>query len=228
MGFSVSYRSKFLNVAVLLTAVFVFAGSLTAQEDYDPDLQSWNDLELTVPVNKKLDLNLTGTVRIDHDISRSSSWRFNVGFNVKPNRTFSFGAFETFIANRSSSGRFRYEYRSGARAVYRFPVKAVDLSHRSQFEYRVRPGRNTWRYRPSVTIRKSLPESFLKDASVYITEEPFYDSASGRFSRNRLSFGLRKAINKKFSVELYYLYQGDNFSSPRSVNVIGTNWRVSL
>jgi hypothetical protein len=222
------FFSRSIMQAGVLAALLFITSVAAAQDDYDPDLQPWNELELVVPVNEKLDLNFVGTFRADHDISRSNSLRFSAGATFKPVASFSASGYHTFISGRSSAGQMRYEYRTGARAVYRLPVKALSVSHRSQFEHRIRPGRNSWRYRPSITIRKSLPEAFLKNASLFVTEEPLYDSVSGRFSRNRLSVGIRKAANKKFSVDLYYLFQGDNFSSPGAAHILGTGWKITL
>jgi hypothetical protein len=35
-------------------------------------------------------------------------------------------------------------------------------------------------------------------------------------------------VNKKVAIDLYYLYQGDNFSHPASAHVLGANWKISL
>lgn len=208
--------------------IFLAIPAFTQDEEDDTDLQLWNDLEITIPVNKKLDIDTETTLRLEDNISRVDSVRFGFGVTYKPTESFSLSPYNTFISSRSSSGDYRFEYRAGLDAVYKFPVKGFGLSHRSRIEHRWRPGNNSWRYRPSITIEKELPENFLKDAKVFLTEEPFYDSSSGRFSRNRISAGVEKQVNKKFAVEFYYLFQGDNSSSPGSVHVLGTGWKVSL
>ena len=202
------------------------AGAQAVQDD--DDLQQWNDVEFNIPVNKKVTLNTVTTLRLDENISNVESYRFSAGATFKLTKAFSVAPFMTFISARRPLGNYRYEYRPGIKLKYRFPVKVVSVSHTSRFEHRSRPGRDSWRYRPSVTIEKNLPEKFLKDASVFVTDEPFYDSVSGRFARNRISGGIRKSLNKKFAVEFYYLYQGDNFSSPGSIHVLGTGWKITL
>jgi hypothetical protein len=62
------------------------------------------------------------------------------------------------------------------RAVYRFPFKNFGLSHRSWFEYRLRRPLNSFRYRPSLTFDKAIPKNIIPGASVFVTEEVFYDS----------------------------------------------------
>ena len=73
-----------------------------------------------------------------------------------------------------------------------------------------------------------MPEHLVKGAKIFVTEEPFYDSASGRFSRNRISGGISKTITKQLILAIYYLRQGDNFGSPGTIHVLGTSWKVNL
>ncbi len=217
-----------MRILILIVPLLLPAAISAQSEPDDDDLQLWNDLEFNIPLNDKVVINTVGTLRLGENVSKVDSYRFTIGATYKPVKAFSLAPFTTFISSRASSGRYRYEYRHGIKARYMFPTKAFSLSHQSRVEHRSRPGRNSWRYRPSITIEKDLPESFVKGASVFLTEEPFYDSVSGKFSRNRISAGIEKEINKKFSIELYYLFQGDNFSTPGSVHVLGTTWKVSL
>ncbi|MGD9561301.1 MAG: DUF2490 domain-containing protein [Pyrinomonadaceae bacterium] len=225
-------RSNIINLPFLVSLPFLLillpvAVFSQGGEDND-DLQSWNDLELTIPVNEQFDIKAAGTLRLEQNFSKPESYRFVIGVEYKPFKNLSLTPFQTFISSRRSSGRYRYEYRTGLDVKYAFPVKGFSLSHRSRFEHRSRPGRNSWRYRPSIKIERDLPESFLTNASVFIKDEPFYDSVSGTFSRNRISTGIEKTVNKNFALEVFYTFEGDNVSTPGSVHVLGTEWKLRL
>jgi hypothetical protein len=194
----------------------------------DSDFQSWNDLQITVPLTKKLDLYTVTTIQFGGNLTNVDNTRFAAGVTVKPTKRFSITPYLLVLSDRNSNNEFRYEYRFSLRGVYKRQFEHFGLSHRSQLEYRIRPGRNTWRYRPSVTVEKALPERFVRGLKAFVTEEPFYDSASGRFSRNRLSAGVSKKLNEKLSLDIYFLRQGDNFNKPGTVNVLGTAWKLSL
>lgn len=194
----------------------------------DDDLQSWDDINLTVPLNETFDLYFPVTFRFGKNISRLNEGRIGAGIVLKPSKRFAVTPFYTFIRSRNSAGVFKTENRISLRGVYRFPVKHFGLSHRSQYEYRIRSTGNLWRYRPSLTFEKELPKNLGSGLKFFVTEEPFYESASGRFSRNRLSAGINKVLNKNLSLDIYFLHQGDNFSHPSNINVIGTVWRVKL
>lgn len=211
--------------AVLILAAL---STITYSQSDNSDIRSWSDLQITVPITKKIDLYTNATIQFDNNISRIDNTRFAIGVTAKPTKQLSITPFVVFLSDRNSRNQFRYEYRYVLRGVYRWEFEKFALSHRSQIEFRFRPGANTWRYRPSVTFEKPLPKSFVPGLKAFVTEEPFYDSASGRFSRNRFSVGLNKTLNKELSVDVYYLHQGDNASSPGNVNVIGTTLKVKL
>lgn len=194
----------------------------------DSDVQSWNDVSVSKAISPKLDVVFPFTLRIYENISRVREGRIGIGLAFKPHARVTLSPAYLFIKTRNSAGRFVSENRLVLSAGYRFPVKRVGLSHRSVFEYRIRPLRKTWRYRPSFTLEKSLPDKWIKGARVYVTEDPFYDSAAGRFSRNRLSFGFGKTVNRNLSVDFYYMRQDDRNSSPGLIHIIGSGWRVRL
>lgn len=223
--------NRLLGILAIAVVTLVFSIGAEAQSTTPPDnddLQLWNDTTFTVEINNKIDLYFPLTFRWTKDLTRFNEGRIGAGIILKPTKSIAVTPFYSFIRYRNSAGQFKTEGRYQLRLVYKFPTKGFGLSHRSQVEYRVRPGANTWRYRPSITIEKELPKSFVPGLKIFATEEPFYDSASGRFSRNRFSAGFNKSITKKVSFDIYYLRQGDNFTSPHTVDVIGTGLKVKL
>lgn len=210
----------------LLTGITIAVSAQNTSPPDNDDIQSWNDLQLTVKMHKRVDFYMAVTGRFGKDISRVNETRFAIGYIFKPTASFSIMPFYWYINARNAAGSFRIEHRLNLRFVYKFPLKNIGISHRSWFEYRIRSTGNSWRYRPSITIEKALPKSFGNGIKAYLTEEPFYDSKAGRFSRNRFSLGINKTINKHLSLDLYYLYQGDTVASVSSVSVIGTSWKL--
>lgn len=211
---------------VLVGSIGQFAQSAPVVDD--GDIQMWNDVNVTIALNKKVDIYVPFTIRLYRDVQRVSEARVGSGFVFHVNKAIAITPFYTFIRYRNAAGQFRTENRLNGRFVYKFPTKGFALSHRSQYEYRFRPTGNLWRYRAAITIEKPLPKKWVHGVKLFATEEPFYESNSGRFSRNRISFGVNKDLSAKVSVAVYYLHQGDNFSHPSSINVIGTNWKVNL
>ena len=199
-------------LAALVLAFALPSMSQTAAPLDNTDIQSWNEIQLTAGLSKHVDLYATGAIWFGKNISRFQEEKLAIGLTFKPAHNFSFTPIVAQLRVRTFAGILQSEYRIYLRGVYKFPFKRFGLSHRSQYEYRFRPTGNTWRFAPSVTVEKELPKSVATGLKVFATEEPFYDSGSKRFSRNRLSFGIEKTLNTKLSLDLYYLRQDDNFS----------------
>jgi len=215
------------RIFLVLTIMGFCIISVEAQTADADDNQSWNDLQITVPVNKQFDFTLTGTLRFGKNITRLNDRRVAVGLVYKPNKNWSFQPFYSNIVARNASGRFLLEHRLNFRVTYRFPIKNFGLSHRSWVERRLREPRNSWRYRPSLTVEKDIGK-FISGAKIFATEEIFYDSILKKFSRNRFSVGVTKTLTKSLSLDVFYLRQNDGFSRPGDLNVIGTNWKVKF
>ncbi|HLM59373.1 MAG TPA: DUF2490 domain-containing protein [Pyrinomonadaceae bacterium] len=216
-------RNIFL-VPILITLCLISAAAQVADQD---DNQSWNDVQITVPVNEQFDFTLVGTFRFGKNITQLNDRRAAVGVVYKPNKSWSFQPFYWNIVARNSRGRFLMEHRLNFRATYRFPFKKFGLSHRSWVERRLRKPRNSWRYRPSLSFEKGI-EKIIPDARVFVTEEVFYDSILKKFSRNRFSVGVNKTLTKKLSLDVFYMRQNDGFSRPGDLNVVGTSWRIKF
>lgn len=214
--------------AIIVTAFCsaVVLSQTTAQDD--EDFQSWNDVSVTVPLNKRVDLSFNTTVRFTNNISRFNEGRVGAGVSVKLTKALSIAPSYTYIEARNSSGRFRTENRYSLRGTYKFPTKGFGLAHKSTYEYRARSSGNSWRYRAALTFEKALPDRFIPKAKIFITEDAFYISTTGKFSRNRLSIGINKTVNSHLSVEVYYLRQNDGYSHPGDLNVLGTSWKFHL
>jgi hypothetical protein len=215
------YRIITIGVLGLLACLPV-----SAQDDND--IQSWNDLQITVPITKTIDFSGSITGRFGKSITRLNDGRLSAGLVFKIGKSWTINPFYWYISARNTAGAFRVENRLNLRIGYKFPFKKFGLSHRSWFERRFRASGNTWRYRPSLTFEKALPKKFIADAKFYITEEPFYDSATKKFSRNRFTVGINKTLTKRLAVDIYYMRQNDGFSDPGDLNVIGTSWKLKL
>ncbi len=215
----------FMIFAMLLFSQFSIQAQTPPLVEQD-DIQSWNDIQLTVPMSKQVDFVTQVTGRFGKNISRLNDARFQIGFVYKPNKSWSFQPFYWQINARNSRSQFRLEHRLNFRIGYKFPIKSFGLSHRSGFEYRLRRPQNSWRYRPSLTFEKDLPKKF--NAKFYVTEEIFYDSLLEKFSRNRLTIGINKPLTKNLSVDLYFMRQNDGNSRPGDLSVIGTSWKIKL
>ncbi len=218
-----------LKIPVIFAVLICSLASINAQVPplvAQDDVQEWNEVQLTVPLSKKVDFSTAAAFRFGKNISRFTDGRIHIGVIWHPNKTWTFQPFYSNIELRDSRGRFRHEDRFSLRIGYKFPAKKFGLLHRSMFEYRIRSTGNFWRYRPSLTFEKELPKKFK--SKIFVTEEVFYDSITDKFSRNRFTVGINRTLTKKLSVDVFYMRQNDGFSRPGDQNVIGNTWKIKF
>ncbi len=211
-------------VIIYFGVIFADAQSMIDDEDF----QSWNDVQLTIPINEKFDFYTALTLRFGKNITRLNDGRCAVGFFYKPDKSLSIQPFYWFINARNSRSQFLREHRFNLRVTYRFPVKKIGLSHRSAFEFRRREPPNSFRWRPSLTFDKDFPPNIISKAKFFISDEVFYDSILNKFSRNRFSIGITKTITKKLSLDFYYMRQNDGNTHPGNLNVVWASWKIKL
>jgi hypothetical protein len=224
------WRSSKTRVVALTVLLVISAARAYPQSpgQGDDDVQSWNDLQLTVPMGKHIDFTTMGTARFGDNVSRAVDGRYMIGFVLKPNKAIAITPFYWYINSRNARGLYKVENQLNLRASYKFPTKGFGLSHRSQYEYRMRSPANSWRYRAQMTIDKQLPEKWIAGLRIFAWDEVFYDSLTKRFSRNRIAAGISKALTKQLSLDVYYMRQNDGTSHPGDLNVILTAWKVRM
>ena len=227
MGVNRMKINKSILAIVALAFFSVATTAQTTQVQDDEDVQSWNDVQLTMPLAKKIDFFTKLTLRFGKNITRLNDGRYAIGLVLKPSKALSISPFFWYINARNARGEFRIENRLSLSATYRFPIKKFGLTHRSTYEYRMRAV-NTWRYRAQMTFDKDIPKHIIPHAKFFFGDDVFYDSATGKFSRNRFSIGITKTINKNLSVDIYYMRQNDGFSHPGDLNTIWTAWKIKL
>ncbi len=220
---------KIVRLIIIVAALSVSTYSqITGSSPDQDDLQSWNDVQLTVPMSKRFDFNTRLTMRFGKNITRFNDARFAVGFTWKPTKALSVTPFYQYINARNVIGRFRIENRLNLTANYVFPIKRFGLSHRSTVERRLRRPVNSWRYRAQLTVEKNIPEKIIPKAKFFVSDEVFYDSFLNRFSRNRFAVGINKTLSDHLSLDIYYMRQNDGFARPGDLHIIGTAWKIKL
>ena len=212
---------------IIFALIFLgFGVSFTkAQTTVDEeDFQSWNDVQFTVPINKRFDFIATGTLRFGNNVERLVDRRIGAAINFKVNSWLSVQPSYTNIVTTPRNARKRNENRLSFAATYKFPFKKFTLTDRNLFERRFRSPQNSTRYRNRLQLE--IPLKNFYDTRFFTADEIQYDWSLKRWNRNRFTIGLGKTINKNFGLDVYYMRQNDGTTRPGDLNVIGTTWRI--
>ncbi|HEV8139554.1 MAG TPA: DUF2490 domain-containing protein [Pyrinomonadaceae bacterium] len=194
----------------------------------ESDTQSWNDVQFTVPMTKKVEFVMLGTLRFGDNLTTAVDERFGFGFNYKLNKYVTLNEAVFGREARPPNGRREHELRETFGATLQKPFGKFTLSDRNWFEHRWRePQVDAWRYRNRVRVEHPFQINKHK-FNWFISDEVFYDWSLNDWVRNRAAIGANHAFNKHFTLELYYMRQNDGRSRPGDLHIIGTLWRFKL
>jgi len=214
-------------VAGLIAVLCVCAARAAAQVP-EKDTQSWNDVQLTVPMTRKAEFVVAGTLRIGGNLTTAVDERWGVGFNYKLNKYVTLSQLIFSREARPPNGRRERETRLAFGATLQKPIGKFTLSDRNAFERRWRaPQVDAWRYRNRVRLEHPFKIDKTK-FTWFISDEVFYDWSLHDWVRNRAAIGAYHAFNKHFTLELYYMRQNDGRSRPGDIHIIGSVWRFKL
>ena len=103
------------TATIVIFTLAMYIGHVRAQLQDEEDNQSWNDLQLTLPVNDYFEFNTAVTMRLGKNITRVNDSRWAFGFTVKPNKAFSIQPFYWHIRARNAISQFKTEHRLNLR-----------------------------------------------------------------------------------------------------------------
>lgn len=194
----------------------------------ETDNQSWNDVQFTIPMTKKVEFFLQGTLRVGGNFSTAVDERWGAGFNYKLSKYVTLNEVYFHREAKPPNGKQEHEDRLSFGATFQGPIGKFSLSDRNWFERRWRaPQVDAWRYRNRVRLEHPFKIEKTK-FTWFIADEVFYDWSLHDWVRNRAAIGAGHTFNKHFTGELYYMRQNDGRSKPGDINIIGTTLRFKL
>lgn len=218
---------RWFCLCIGLALLLLGASILSAQSKPSrSDVQSWNDLQVSVPLNKMVEAVFLGTLRVGRNLSRPVDERVGGAFSFKAGKYLTFAPSYLHITTQPTKCKAAYENRLSFPATIRFPAGKFTVCDRNLFERRLRhPGGDSTRYRNKLQFDHPIGDKKNK-LNFFVADEVFYDWSFNAWVRNRFSVGISKALNKHLTTDLYYLRQNDGHSVPGDIHVIGTTWRI--
>lgn len=224
----IKLTARLLSTLALALYMISPASAQSGKPAPQDDTQIWNDVQIAVPVNKQIDLNLFGTLRLGRDVTHAVDERAGFGFTFKGQKYFTFAPSYTYIATQPVAGRKGYESRLSMAVTARKQFEKLTVSDRNLFERRFLNSKpDTTRYRNRLQFEYPVSLGSLK-LRLFASDEVFYDWGAKSWVRNRFSAGASKTFNKHFTFDLYYMRQNDGRSRPGDLHVLGTTYKIRL
>lgn len=200
------------------------------------DFQSWNDLQISIPIKKSKDkkservsLVFYGTLRFGRNLSHLVDERIGIGVEFRLNKMFTFTPSYLYRADQPFEGRKEFENRLRFDVGIEKKYKNFSIKDRPRLEFRFRNSRSdSTRFRNkfqfSIPVKKENKEIFTP----FVADEPFYEFQSKHWTRNEFSAGITKKFNKNVSADFYYLLQNNRGNSFKYVNALGISFKIKI
>lgn len=221
---------SFLFAPLLFGLVSVSALAQTNDQPQDED-QSWNELQITVPLSKKTDLVLMGVFRAGANFAgflRPVDERAGGGIAFKPNKYLIVMPTYLYVAQQPSPTRKNFEHRLILNITGKASLGKFNFTDRNLIERRVRHALNDFvMYRNRLQIDHPVRIGSW-NFRAYVADEVWYSTLVDAWIRNRISGGVFKQFTPNFYGEVFYLRQNDGRARPGDVHTIGTLFRITL
>lgn len=205
------------------------------------DAGMWTTLSIQHALNKKINLVIDEEFRLRENYQRINLFYTNVGIDFKVNKFLKISPTYRFIQKKGLEGNYSFRHRLMLDVIIKKKIDRITLSERVRYQIEVQD---------LYTSKKGkLPEQYLRlktdvkyDIGNNITpfysiefryqikdprgDGPIYDNG---FHRVRNMLGAEYEINKKNSVNLYYLFQTEfNISTPESIYILGIGYSLTI
>jgi len=229
-------NTKYLTI---LTSVLLVVFSSYAQQRNDAGM--WATLSIQHPLTKKINLVVDEELRLKENYQRINLFYTNIGVDYKLNKYIKISPTYRTIQKKRLELGYSYRHRLMLDVTIKKKIQKITLSERGRYQIEVQD---------FYTSKKGkLPEHYLrfktdikydlrKKITPYVSCEfryqirnprgdgPLYDK---EFHRVRTVLGVEYEINKKNSINLYYLYQTEfDISTPESIYILGIGYSLTI
>jgi hypothetical protein len=205
------------------------------------DAGMWMTFTIQHAISKKLNLVIDQEFRLRENYQRVNLFYTNLGLDYKFNKAIKISPTYRTIQKKRLDGSFSFRHRLMLDVNFRKKIKKITVTERIRYQIEVQDF-NTSR-------KGKLAEQFLRFKTDFkyalnMRFEPFYSCElryqirsprgdgplyDNGFHRIRNVLGVEYQLNKKNSVNLYYLVQSEfNISTPESIYILGIGYALTL
>ncbi len=229
-----SFKSIFFCIGLIL-----FVLPTKAQQSNDAGM--WATLSIQHALSKKLNFVVDQELRLKENYQRINLFYTNVGVDYKLNKFIKISPTYRAIQKKRLEGTYSYRHRVMLDVTVKKKFKKYALSERIRYQaevqdfYTSKKGKLTEQF---LRFKTDLKYSVTEKITPYVSCElryqihaprgdgPLYDNG---FHRIRNVLGIEYELNKKNSVNLYYLYQTEfDISTPETIYILGIGYSITL
>lgn len=220
-------------------AFLLLTQSVCAQRSKDAGM--WATFSVQHTLNKKINFVVDQELRLRENFQRINLFYTNIGIDYKLNKFIKVSPTYRAIQKKRLDGFYSYRHRLMLDVTLKKKLNKITLSERVRYQievqdlYTSKKGRLAEQFlRFKTDFKYSLADKFTPYVSCELRYQirsprgdgPIYDN---NFHRIRNVLGIEYQLNKKNSVNLYYLIQTEfNISTPESIYILGLAYTLEI
>ncbi len=223
-------------VLFVVCLICIFSQAIFSQTRRKSTFQSWNEVQLIVPLVRGKDSKgksvdrVTATFGGIERIGRSNldllDNRYGVVFDFRVNKYFSLLSSVLYRKDELVKSRRNYETRLDFGLTLSKTFKKITFKDRNEFEHRFRNSRiDTNLYRNRLQISYPVKYKEKEIFSPFISEEAYYELKSKTVVLNDFYAGITRKLTPKISLDLAYIRSD---GKPVNVNGFSVGLKIKL
>ncbi|MES2515681.1 MAG: DUF2490 domain-containing protein [Bacteroidota bacterium] len=223
--------------------VCVFAGILFSLETsaQTGDAGMWNTLTIQHAITKKINVVIDEEFRLRENYQRINLFYTNIGIDYKATKFLKISPTYRTIQKKRFDGTYSFRHRLMLDVTLKKKFTKLTLSERVRYQievqdfYTSRKGKQAEQF---MRFKTDLKYGVSNNVTPYISCELRYQIRSPRgdgplydngFHRVRNVLGIEYEINKKNTINLYYVIQSEfGISSPESIYILGIGYTLTI
>ena len=230
-----------MKIKVILFFCSFFLLILPSYAQQSNDAGMWATLSLQHALTKKINIVVDQELRLKENYQRINLFYTNIGIDYKFNKYLKISPTYRTIQKKRLEGTYSYRHRLMLDVTGKKKLNKFTLSERVRYQAEVQDFNTSKKGKlieQFLRFKTDLKYSATDKITPYISCEfryqihaprgdgPLYDNA---FHRVRNVLGVEYELNKKNSVNLYYLYQTEfDISTPESIYILGIGYTLEF
>ena len=207
--------------------ILLFSIILNINQGYSQNIWEYRShYEIAYSISENILLKMKPKLWFNEIVNDLYSSDVEIGVDKKLNNWLRINPYYRHIISIDGNNRSR-EYRPQVDITVSKKLKDISFQSRNRFEYRIKTENKSVRYRNKLTIKS--PIHFHDKIRLGVSEEPFYNSHSKEFDKNRVYLTINFPLENNITVEIFYIMEHLNRENKwEYVNVLGTTLKYKI